>query len=246
MKLKLRREVPDPEPAAATDAQLPARLQAARLLERVVSGAPGAERRHRELRHPGGARALDRGRGRRRARDRHADPRDRVHARRAADRGADPRTRRPLARRGLGRQPAGVPGHDRHRLPQPPLPLRPEPEPRATPRSSTCSSRSSPTRSTRCARCAPGARPSSRCVRRSRPPTTRSSRSGSPDRLGHAAAAAGTSTATDATRSSGPASPSSTGAAMRRFDAAAYRLAAAPRATRYPVRGFGGAGSVTL
>ena len=129
VKLKLRREVPDPEPATATDARLPARLQAARLLERVVSGAPGAERRPRELRHPRGARALDRGRGRRRARDRHAHPRDRLHARRAAHRGADPRTRRPLARRGLGRQPAGVSGHDRHRLPEPHLPLRPQPEP---------------------------------------------------------------------------------------------------------------------
>ena len=118
-----------PGPAAATDAQLPARLQATRLLERVVSGAPGAERRHRELRHPRGARALDRGWGRHRARDRHADPRDRLHARRAADRGADPRTRRPFARGGLGRQPAGVPGHDRHRLPEPALPLRPEREP---------------------------------------------------------------------------------------------------------------------
>ena len=64
------RAAPPPPPgarsgaAAAPDAGLRDLLQAHHPVERVVSGDPGAERRHRQLRHPGAARGLRRRRRR--------------------------------------------------------------------------------------------------------------------------------------------------------------------------------------
>ena len=100
------RAVPRPRAARPADARLHDGVQAHPALERLLPGAHAAERRGRHRRHRRGARALDRGRRRRRAAVdaiilgtgfRPTDP---------PLAAAHPRARRPHARRGLGGQPA--------------------------------------------------------------------------------------------------------------------------------------------
>ena len=124
-------------PGAAREAHaaLPARLQAHPGLQRLVPGAHAAERRARHRRHPRDPADVDRHRRRHRARGRHDHlrhrlPRHRLPDRRRLVRGRDGRS---LADAWSG-QPAGLPGHDRRRLPEPVHARRPEHRARATPR----------------------------------------------------------------------------------------------------------------
>ena len=101
-RLHLRRQVPDPELRALLTPDYEIFCKRILLSSRWYPAHPGAERGPGELRHPRAARALDRGRRRSRARDRHARARHRLQARRAADCRARPRPRGELARRASG------------------------------------------------------------------------------------------------------------------------------------------------
>ena len=240
---------PGPRAAQAAHAGLRDLLQADHPVER--RGIPRSRQPNVELVSSGvrgAARALDRRRGRRRARDRHADLRHRLQAGRAADRerastgATGARSRRSGAaalRRTSGTTVAGFPN----------LLLLYGPNPNLGHNSIVYMLESQMNYAI--GRAAHDARDRRRRVRgaprgpgrlqRGAPGAARHGPSGTP-----AAAEAGTSTATAATRSSGPASRSSTAAA---------RGASTPRPTGWPrrrrcrvgfaYRGLGGAGSVT-
>ena len=119
-------------------------------------------------------------------------------------------------------------GTDRHGLPEPALPLRPEPEHWATARSSTCSSRRSRTRSMRCTRCGAPAPRSSTSGPRFRPPTTRSFRSVSRRRVWNTGGCGSWYFDRNGRNSiQWPGFTFEYRRRTRRFDAEAYRLAAA-------------------